>query len=496
MKQYKSKRSSLSRLLYNIIMCAAISVGTTACSNWLDMQPYDEIAEDELLSTEDGYEELLNGVYIDLCTDALYGKTLTVEMVEMMGGAYTIGTDNSVWGNYQDLRDQEYSNEYWSDRLDQTWNKAYALILNCNQILTRIDGDQGLFTGNKYRLIKGEALALRAMLHFDMLRLFGPVYAKDSTKTAIPYYKQQTNTPEEILTAHEVATLVKADLTEARTLLGIDPIRTEGRLMTENPDGSGDNSLRYRALRLNYYAVCGLLARVCLYTGDKPSAFNYATEVIRTQTDGIFPFVERSAVSGSASDPDRIFSTEVMFALSHATRGQLFTDYFDPTRSPNYVFRMDGDLLSTVVYGGASTTGGYTDDYRYRACWRTTGQNSYFYKYDDLTDEGAIENTMIPMLRLGEMYLIAAEAQGDDLAQGAQYVNALRRHRGVSALTTLTNDLLKYEYIRELYGEGQLFYLYKRLYCPVIASTSSTQNPQPSDKLFVLPLPDTETENR
>lgn len=334
------------------------------------------------------------------------------------------------------------------------------------------------------------------MLHFDMLRLFGPVYAKDSTKAALPYYKRQTNTPEEILTAREVAALVKADLTEARSLLANDPVRTEGRLMTENPDGSGDNSLRYRPLRLNYYAVCALLARVSLYTGDKASAFAYAMEVIRAQAAGIFPFVERSAVSGTASSPDRIFSTEVLFALSHASRGQLFTDNFDPTRSPNYVLRMDGDLLTTVIYGGASTTGGYTDDHRYRACWRTTGTNSYFYKYDDLADEGAIENTMIPLIRTGEMYLIAAEAQSDNLAYGAQYVNALRRHRGVSSLTTLNEDLLKYEYIRELYGEGQLFYLYKRLYCPVITSATASKNPQPSDKLFVLPLPDTETENR
>ena len=51
------------------------------------------MAEGDLLSTEEGFKKLLNGVYIDLNKDELYGQTLTVEMVEIMGGSYLIGTD-------------------------------------------------------------------------------------------------------------------------------------------------------------------------------------------------------------------------------------------------------------------------------------------------------------------------------------------------------------------------------------------------------------------
>ena len=109
---------------------------------------------------------------------------------------------------------------------------------------------------------------------------------------------------------------------------------------------------------------------------------------------------------------------------------------------------------------------------------------------------GSIENTMIPMLRLGEMYLIAAEAQSDVLANGASYINILRRARGISTtLPTLTQELLIYEYIRELYGEGQLFYLYKRLYTTIIRSATENQNTPPSSNVFVVPLPDSETDN-
>lgn len=475
-------------------MILACSTMMVSCDSWLEVKPYDKISEGELQKSEEGYQKMLNGIYIDLNSDALYGQSLSVEMIEVMGGAYAIGTDNSVWGNYKDLSNYQYGTEYWRNRLDQTWNKAYALILNCNKIQESIDQNQGLFTGGNYYAVKGEALALRAMLHFDMLRLFGPVYAKDSDKKAIPYYNKQTNSPEPILTAKEVAEKVVADLEEARILLANDPVKTEGTLMSGSQDGTS-NFMRYRALRLNYYAIEALLARVNLYMGNKTEAFKYATDVIKTADQGIFPFVDKSLVIGSPADPDRIFSSEVLFALTNTSRSKIHKNFYDPSRLPNYVFRMDDNLMSNIVYGGAATTGGYQDDYRYRANWIATGSNRYFYKYSDMVANGSIQNTMIPMIRLGEMFLIAAESQSDDLAKGVQYVNALRRNRGVANLQTLTPDLLKYEYIRELYGEGQLFYLYKRLNSDIITSSNANKNPKASDLIFVVPLPDSETEN-
>lgn len=475
-------------------MILACSTMMVSCDSWLEVKPYDKISEGELQKSEEGYQKMLNGIYIDLNSDALYGQSLSVEMIEVMGGAYAIGTDNSVWANYKDLSNYQYGTEYWRNRLDQTWNKAYALILNCNKILENIDQNQGLFTGGNYYAVKGEALALRAMLHFDMLRLFGPVYAKDSDKKAIPYYNKQTNSPEPILTAKEVAEKVVADLEEARILLANDPVKTEGTLMSGSQDGTS-NFMRYRALRLNYYAVEALLARVNLYMGNKTEAFKYATDVIKTADQGIFPFVDKSLIIGSPADPDRIFSSEVLFALTNTSRSKIHKNFYDPSRLPNYVFRMDDNLMSNIVYGGAATTGGYQDDYRYRANWIATGSNRYFYKYSDMVANGSIQNTMIPMIRLGEMFLIAAESQSDNLANGVQYVNALRRNRGVANLQTLTPDLLKYEYIRELYGEGQLFYLYKRLNSDIITSSNANKNPKASDLIFVVPLPDSETEN-
>ena len=476
-----------------IYLIIILAVACVSCSKWLDVKPYDKISNDELFSTESGFVKHLNGIYIELNSDMLYGAALSVEMVEIMGGAYKIGTDKSVWGNYQNLEDCEYGTQYWRARLNETWNKAYSLILNCNLLLESLENTGVAFTGDNYKIIKGEALALRAMLHFDMLRLFGPVYSRYPEASSIPYYKKYTVRPNSPLPASEIASLVTDDLLEARILLANDPVRTSGTGM-EGPQAGGDTFMYYRNLRLNYYAVAALLARTSLYFGDRESAYYYASEVIKA-SDKVFPFVDKSLVTGSPDDPDRIFSSEIIFALSHSQRNKLFKNYYDPSRIPNCVFRMDNDLMSNYIYGGGAATGGNQDDYRYRVNWMATGANRYFYKYSDMKETGDIRNTMIPMIRMGEMYLIAAESYSSDLSQGLALVNRLRAARGVSPLPSLTAENLQYEYIRELYGEGQIFYMYKRMYSRILSSVVESENTQPSDKVFVLPLPDSEIEN-
>lgn len=465
-----------------VIIIFASLLFCLSCSDWLGVKPYDKISEEELFSTEDGFLKHLNGIYIELNRDMLYGSALSVEMIEIMGGAYVIGTDNSVWGNYKDLAEYNYGTQYWRARMNETWNKAYSLILNCNLLLENIEKTEVQFTGDNYKLIKGEALALRAMLHFDILRLFGPVYSRNPQQKSIPYYKRYTVTPNEVLTAAEVASHITHDLLEARILLANDRIRTEG--VTEN-----------RNLRLNYYAVSALLARSSLYFGDMRAAYSYSTEVIKAADEGIFPFVDKSLVTGSPEDPDRIFSSEVIFALSHSQRNTIFKDYYDPSRIPNFVFRMDNSLMSNLIFGGGAMTGGNQDDYRYRVNWVATGSNRYYYKYSDMNDTGSIVNTMIPMIRLGEMYLIAAESMTGDVSDGLSLVNRLRSARGVAALPSLTKENLQYEYIRELYAEGQIFFMYKRMFSRVLRFVDEKENPQPSDRMFVVPLPDSETEN-
>ena len=474
------------------ILILLLSILACSCGKWLEIQPYDTISEEQLLGSQEGYRLLLNGIYVELCSDDLYTGTLGCEMLEILAGSYEIGSDSNVWGDYTDLRTYSYGTEYWRSRLDQMWNKAYSLVLDCNKILAGIDADRNVMTEKDFHLIKGEALALRAMLQFDMLRLFGS--EADPDAAAIPYYTEVTTSPEARLSGRESLEMVIGDLEDARELLEGDPVRTEGRMMSST-DGD-DSFYRYRPLRLNYFAVTALLARAELWGGNAAAALEYSREVLASVEEGIFPHVERSSVIVSSGTPDRIFSTEVLFALSHASRNTLFTSYFSPSRT-TWTFRMESDLITRTIYGGGSETGGYQDDWRNRARWSGSGSNRYFYSYSDLS-QGGIENTMIPLIRTGEMYLIAAEAaamQSGDPNTALPYVNALRRNRGISStMTELDDDLLTYEYIRELYGEGQLFFMYKRRGMDPVWGQDSRK--EASEDVFVLPLPDTEADNR
>lgn len=461
-----------------------LCLGLVSCSGWLDVRPYDAISEQDLTSTPDGFKKLLNGVYIELCREELYGLSLGCEMVEIMGGAYEIGSDANVWGEYVDLANYDYRTEYWRMRLDGVWNKAYSLILDCNKIISLSEGKESLFASGEYEIIKGEAYALRAMLHFDMLRLFGPVFSLDAGGESIPYYDGITLVPNERLSASDALTAVVLDLLEARKLLGNDPVIGHGPMMESSPDG--DNFLRYRAFRLNYYAVTALLARAYMWAGDKDSAFSYASEVM--EASDAFPFVSRTDVIGT-DDPDRIFSSEVLFALNTTERTNLFLDYFSPSRT-TFTLRMESSLNNDVIFGGAQTTGGYQDDYRNRAGWGSSGANRYCYKFAPMAQSGDLRSTMIPLIRIGEMYLIAAECRG------VSYLNALRKSRGISQnLTDIGENILEYEYVRELYAEGQLFFMYKRRYGDIIRSATPSKNVRASEDVFVIPLPDTERMN-
>lgn len=489
-------------LRYSLL--ALLAAILTACDSYLDVKPYDAIGEGELFSSEQGFRKLLNGVYIDLNDDALYGRSLTVEMLEVMANDCNVGTNTDTWGEYVNLYNHEYTSTYWRGRFDNVWDKAYALIMNCNKILDNIDARRDLFSDTHYRMIKGEALALRAYLHFDMLRLFGPVYQRDSTATAIPYRLHQSLSADAPLPADSVVRLVIADLNAAHALLAdADPILTAGTQMSADP--SGDNFERYRPLRFNYYAVEALLARVWQWrsgtSGDAAASQAYAwAKGVIDRAGSLFPFVSKEVVLGQPANPDRVFSSEVIFGLTNPQRGQLFKKNYDPALLPNPVFCPDSVIFNEYMFGNVSPTltyGGSKDDYRYIAQWKTVGSTPYFYKYQDLSNTGLVLNTIVPMLRLGELYLIAAETAPTETERYA-YLNALRTHRGLTAVSSRLEATTKYEFVRELYGEGQIFYYYKRQYMRILRTidgNGSGVQVQPSEKVYVVPLPDTEVNN-
>lgn len=449
------------------------------------MQPYDRVAEDVVFNSVTGFENALNGIYIELNTSTLYGQYLSCEMIEIMAQRYNINKSNFY--NY-DLMLHKYTEEGCKMRFEGLWGKAYNLIANINLLLKNCDVHREILSDEYYALLKGECHALRALLHFDIFRLFGPVYGPDEKAVGLPYYKEFSLDKRVSYKPEEFMNFVIADLHSADSLLKNDPVLIEGT------EAIHDKAfVSQRKYRLNKYGVQLLLARAELYRGNKEAALVAARKVIDAQEQW-FPWVKREAISSGRVDPDRVFYTEILWGLQNSNLSVLYTSLFDGANlAPEMMLAPLGGQVDQIFDNNR-------DDYRYEAYFRNrqivSGVNyNFFEKYKITQDTTA--GTIMPMLRVSEAFYIAAECEPNP-KDGLVWLNKVLEHRGIQELTDeayLVRTLEK-EYIREFWGEGQLFFFYKRLKYPSIhraddETYSVMMDMDMSD--YQLPIPEEES---
>lgn len=455
------------------------------CQSWLDVKPEDRTTDEELFSTVQGFRTALNGVYVDLNDRALYGANLLVTVVEVLAQRYDFSgntTEVNKMGNYN------YTTDYSKAQFAAIWEKAYSLIANCNKLLEYAEINQQVLTGDTRKLIMGETYALRAFLHFDLLRLYGPIYSVDKTVEAIPYNTKFSISAGSLLSAEKVVGKILEDLNTAEGLLkDSDPIIQSGPQSVDSEDGM--NATTYRTLRFNYYAVKALQARVNLYAGNTEAALGAAREVVAVQ-EKWFPFTKYSEVMGT-KNADRVFSSEILFALSHSARNDIFTDFFSPAIEPAKAYLPKNNL-------DAFFTQERDKDWRYSSTWLENPEKPYkcFYKYENVGGSGKI-NRLIPLIRITEMYYIIAEVSTDG-TEALAAINKVMYNRGLSEVEVQSKiaATVKEEYRREFWGEGQLFFYYKRINEPSIYSFSEGKSMKMDKTTYVIPLPLSETDFR
>ena len=204
---------NIKRYIATIIL-AIVLLLNFSCTDWLDVKPVDRMSEDQLYSTEAGFRQALNGIYVELNHADLYGDELLVNTVEILAQRYKFSSMGTLTNQYH-LAEFDYTTDYAKKCGSRIWEKAYALIANVNKLLKNADSHKDLFTGDSYDLITGEAYALRAFLHFDLLRLFGPVYKTHKEDKSICYNTQFSLSGSDLLPASKVMEYVIADLKEA-----------------------------------------------------------------------------------------------------------------------------------------------------------------------------------------------------------------------------------------------------------------------------------------
>ena len=468
--------------IYRLRVVCAVMLAlfcTTSCNDWLEVKPKTEEEADKLFSTLDGFKSALAGVYIGMSQTELYGREMTFGMVGVLGQEWGSGSDlGNQYSAYSYLLNYNYEQVVSKALIDAVWNKMYEGIANVNTLIQYSDLKREVL-GDYYGVVRGEALALRAYMHFDLLRLFAPYDFSAEAKVAIPYVLEAKPAIAPQLTPTKFVEYALKDVEAALELLKSDPILTG-----EDVSGVDNGYLANRNFHLNYYAVLGLKARICLYAKDVTAAYGAANEVILAQQQkGLFPWVKTADITTTEANlRDRTFSSEHLFAFNTTKLEEYIKGYFREASLPLMERLMPGELYEA-------------DDYRtalYETYSGFANVLTKFWQMDKAYVQGqgyvTPKRNRMPAIRIAEMYYIAAEAlKESNIGEALEMLNTLRVHRGLMKLENLDKDQLQEElgreYYREFIGEGQVFFYHKRMNTSIIATANA---------VYVLPMPDDE----
>lgn len=469
----------ITKILLGIL---TVAMTATSCDAYLDITPDGQVKRDGMLKTNEGIEDALYGAYAQLRQSGLYGMALSIYGIDVLsqemdcrGSDFTENLGAYNW-EYSDVRD-------WSEGI---WTEMYANISNVNSVINSPLVQNA--TEFPYTIYKGEALALRAFMHFDLLRLFAPQYTLDKSAGGIPYQTEfSLHTPDFESMADNFSHII-SDLKEAETLLRDEELHSadETAFMLD------------RRIHLNLHAVRAELARVYLTLGDKAAAAGYAKPVIEES-----PFTLKSKTEVLNDLAGILSAKECIFGVYYANfyrdvnpllQQQQSYYSLDPRDDFMDIYNTEADGLDyrQSAYFTAVETGG---EIHYRLSKFTD-----IYELNNIAANRPEELTLgINLIRMPEMYYIMAECLLDtDNAAATAYYNAVREHRGLEPLAadrSLTIDLINLERSKEYFGEGQMFFNCKRQNLPVLSADGSTEY-KPSNDIFVIPIPDAEYANR
>lgn len=453
--------------LYKLCVAVLASVMLTGCSDWLDYTPNDKQTYEQQFGTKAGFRNAVTGVYNKMATSSLYGYNLTYGPLDIMAQLYAVSSSNPT---LSELKNATWNGQYASAIFSSVWSSAYSTVLNANLVLTAAEEAKGnVLNDNEYKLIKGEMLAVRAFLHFDLFRLFGPQYTNNPQALSIPYNDGVEAIKRDRLPADKlVSDKLLPDLEKAEQLLAeVDPILESGVL---NSDGGEEgNWERYRQLRMNYYAVALLKARLYLWTGDYDNALLEAKKITDdANVKEFFPNVNPNRLLANSINPDRGFSTECLFGYYASDMQDIYLNTFSGSLDSRFVLQPRKGYMD-LLFSSAS-------DYRRQSQWTgsvsSSGGDHDFIKYKGFTankDNPEFWATFYGLMRKAEAYYIAAEClmKKGELANACAYLNEVLKARGVEALPETASEAvilkqIKLEYLREFRGEGQIYYLFKR----------------------------------
>lgn len=476
-------------------LCFSVLFLNQSCEKWFDVTANNQIKAEDQFSSVDGFKDALMGVYLGMGDANLYLSNTSFTMVDVLSQQYAPFTSSLAF--YYDFQSYRYQNPKAESLIKRVWDKYYFVIANVNSALNQMDKSTFVWYKGEKEIIRGELLALRAFLHFDLMRFFGHAnYAQRpelASKLAIPYSTVYSKDYPPQLTYTETFKQMEGDIKQAMELLKYDPIFKNSLITSEimmniNRDGFYDN----RFNRMNYYAAEALLARVYAWQGgDKMKlAADAAEDVIANSPIELFN-------NNDQLSNDRTIKKEHLFGLKVQDLQTTASMYFEGTNNTNYnglrlLHAPTEDLYEVDIPEiGAS-------DIRFIQLL-----NNEQYGYVSLKlkkqSQNDIDANTIPLMKIPEMYYIASEYYSqNNMTKAISLLEKVRVSRRIVQalpatmdLATYNNELLK-EYRKEYVAEGQLFFFYKRKGFKQLPNYTSAVDLD--DKVYMLPFPASEVE--
>jgi hypothetical protein len=307
-------------------------------------------------------------------------------------------------------------------------------------------------------------------------------------------------------------TKLKSDFEKAASLLKeSDPIFSDTFNNLNYPSSTTDDTFTYfRQFRLNYWAVMGMQARMYLYLGDTAKAHELAMSIINAKgTDGntLMPL---SGVSDLTAGYFNLPS-ECLFALSKYNLLTYTSTYFIGNGTTqvrvNSHYCVNNNMFNSIFQGA-----NVSSNNRYLYVWNNQTKTStgvqyptitkYYYTTTTSSSSSTSDNTpmlkhqVIPMLRMSEIYLIALETSTDLTEANSLYKTYMESQNELITSDKFTSlDQVKSTitslYLREFYGEGVMFYTYKRMAATSIQMNYSQKVDMGEDQ-YIIPLPESE----
>jgi len=453
--------------LYISILFIATMLYSTSCSeDFIDLTPQQSLSDSEFLITFDDFEVAMIGGYDQMQNSDWYGRYVPL-VSDVMG--------EDVKQNASANRAKEWAEFNGSSQdfiPEEIWAELYEGINIANRIINSPFEPPAAVQAD-FNQIVGEAYALRALAHFDLVKMYAQHYTftAGGSHPGVPIVTEfdQTAKPSRNTVA-EVYAQVISDFEMAEQLMTLD-------------NGTG---------RFSREAVQGLLSRVYLYMENYTQAENYASLVINSGNYSLVPNADYPTQFLDGNSSEAIF--EIRFDLVDNPGSDHLGGMYKESGYGDYL--PAEDLLDIIP----------DDDIR-KTMFREDLNLGGIYgilRVDKFPSEGSvIGSDNIPVVRLSELYLNRAEARaklGNDT--GAQEDLNMIKQRGWAdaPAATATGDALVTEILSErrieLSFEGHRIHDIARNKLDVVRQdcTSTVCTVTYPNARFILPIPIEETD--